>query len=70
MRSRLIEKLAKVRKNARAPYYSYMTTPEEKQVDSYTHSYVNGMSNVASYFSKDIPGVNPAVMNCKIRDSS
>ena len=42
MRSRLTEKLAKVRKNVHAPYY--MITPEENQIDSYT--YENGMSNV------------------------
>ena len=47
-RSRLTEKLAKVRKNMRAPYY--MATPGENQIDSSvaTHSYENGMSDVAT----------------------
>ena len=41
-RPRLTGKLAKVQKNAHAPYY--MATPEENQIASY--AYENGMSNV------------------------
>ena len=41
-RSRLTEKLAKVKKNVCAP--CYMATPEEKQIYSYTSE--NGMTNV------------------------
>ena len=44
MRSRLTEKLAKVQKNAYAPYY--MATPEENQIDIVSYTYKNGMSNV------------------------
>ena len=40
--SRLTEKLAKMWKNVRAPYY--MATPEEKQIDMYALE--NGMTNV------------------------
>ena len=57
MRSRLTEKLAKVQKNICAPYY--MAIPEENQIDSYAYE-------CQMYFSKDILGVNPVVMNCKI----
>ena len=41
-----------------------MATPEENQID--IPAYENGMSNV---LPKDIPGVNPVVMNYKIRHS-
>ena len=41
-RSRLTEKLTKVRKNVHVPYN--MAISEENQVDSY--AYKNGMSNV------------------------
>ena len=61
-RSRLTEKLAKVRKNGCAPYY--MATPEEKQID--THLKMEWQM----YFSaENLPGVNPVVMNYKIRHS-
>ena len=59
MRSRLTEKLAKVRKNACALYY--MATLEEKQID--THSKMEWQM----YFSENVPGVNLVVMNYKIR---
>ena len=42
-KSRLTEKLTKVRKNAHAPYY--MATLEENQIDS-GYAYKNGMLNV------------------------
>ena len=43
MRSKLTEKLAKVWKNARAPYY--MATPV-KQIDNSIHPKLNEMTNV------------------------
>ena len=58
-RSRLTEKLAKVQENVCAPYY--MTTSEEKQIDMH---FKNGITNV---FSENLLGVNPVVMNYKIR---
>ena len=42
-RSKLTEKLTKVWKNVRAPYYIYMATLEEKQIDN---AFENGMTNV------------------------
>ena len=58
-RSRLTEELANVRKNLHAPYY--MATTEEKQID--THLKLE----CQMYFSENLPGVNPVVMNYKIR---
>ena len=55
IRSKLIEKFAKVLENVHAPYY-IMATPEEKQIDMH---FENGMINVflrkssGIYFSGD-----------------
>ena len=68
LRSRLTQKFAKVRKNTHAHIYiyiyvaSYIAVREENQIDTY--AYENGISNV---LFKGFPGVNPVVMNYKIR---
>ena len=50
------------KENAFAPYY--MATPEEKQID--THLKMEWQM----YFSKNILGVNPVVINYKIRHNN